>query len=71
MIAIRAMRQKKLDFSIDPHKAPSQPAPKFPIKLAASHTPIIVDAMRVGAILDTSDRPIGERYNSPIVMTMK
>ena len=31
------------------------------MKLVASHTPIIIETMRAGATLETSDSPIGER----------
>ena len=31
------------------------------MKLEASHMPIIIDTMRAGATLVTSERPIGDR----------
>ena len=42
-------------------KLPMKPARKPPVKLVASHTPIIIDSMRTGATLVTSDSPTGDR----------
>ena len=33
---------------------------KLPVKLVASHTPIIIERILAGASFDTSERPIGE-----------
>ena len=59
--ATAAIIMKNAALSMPLQKLPSQPARKLPTKLAASHTPIIIDSMRAGASLVTSDRPIGDR----------
>ena len=59
--AIAAISRKNSGFSIRLQKLPSHPARKPPTKLVASHTPIIIDKMRNGAILVTSESPTGER----------
>ena len=53
--------RKKFSLSIELQKLPSQPARKLPRKLVESQTPIIMDSMRAGATLETSDNPTGER----------
>src|SRR5580704_6014628 len=58
---IAAIIRKKCGFSIRLQKLPSQPARKPPVKLVASHTPIIIDRMRAGATLVTRDSPPGHR----------
>ena len=59
--AIAAISRKNSGFSIRLQKLPSQPARKPPTKLVASHTPIIIERMRSGAILVTSESPTGDR----------
>ena len=56
-----AIIKKNSGFSMRLQKLPSHPARKPPIKLVASHTPIIIERIRAGAILVTSDNPTGER----------
>jgi hypothetical protein len=59
-VAMPAIIRKNIILSMLLQKLPSQPAMKLPVKLVASHTPIIIETMRVGETLDTSDSPIGE-----------
>ena len=59
--AMAAIIRKNSGFSIRLQKLPIQPARKLPIKLVASHTPIIIERMRAGAILVTSESPTGDR----------
>ena len=54
LAATAAITVKKLTLSIELQKLPSQPATKLP-----SHSPIIVEIMRAGAIFET--KPMGER----------
>ena len=56
-----AIIRKNSGFSIRLQKLPSQPARKPPMKLVASQTPIIIDRMRAGATLVTSESPTGDR----------
>src|SRR4029077_6502628 len=56
-----ATTRKNPSLSVWPQKLPIKPARKLPTKLVASQTPIIIDRMRPGATLVTSDSPTGER----------
>jgi hypothetical protein len=59
LAATAAITMKKLTLSMELQKLPSQPATKLPMKLVPSHSPIIVEIMRAGAIFETSDKPMG------------
>jgi hypothetical protein len=58
-------RLTNVSFSYSP---PQTPATKFPIKLVKNQQPIIKDKNLFGASLDTSDRPIGDKQSSAIVI---
>ena len=53
--------ERNSGLSIRLQKLPSHPARKPPMKLVASQTPIIIDRMRIGATLVTSDSPTGDK----------
>src|SRR5438552_11913369 len=60
-MAMPAIMRKNIILSMLLQKLPSQPAMKLPVKLEASQIPIIIETMRAGLTLVTSDSPIGER----------
>ena len=59
--ATPAIIMKNIALPMPLQKLPSQPEMKLPMKLVRNHSPIIIETMRAGATLDTSDSPIGER----------
>ena len=59
--AMAAIIKKNSGFSMRLQKLPSQPARNPPMKLVASQTPIIIDKMRTGATLVTSESPTGDK----------
>jgi hypothetical protein len=59
--AMAAIIKKKSGFDMLDQKLPRYQAMKLPMKLVASHTPIIIARWRTGATFDTSESPIGDK----------
>ena len=49
------------------NKAPKVPASAYPAALAKNQTPINKEENRLGANLETRDKPIGDKLSSPMV----
>ena len=62
--------RKKFDLSSYPsHKPDKIPDNLFPMLVDKNQPPIINDVNLGGLNFETNDNPIGERHNSPIVIT--
>ncbi len=62
--AISPKMEKAPSFETEDAK---NPAAIFATKLLINHTPINTEANFTGANLDTIDKPIGDKHNSPTV----
>jgi hypothetical protein len=75
IIIAAAVRRKKLTQknpalnSYLSHILDKTPLNLFPMEVAKNHPPIIKAVKRGGLNLDTNERPIGLRNNSPMVIT--
>ena len=64
------LRKKKFSFcGIVSQSEESMPESLFPTEIAKKNPPIIKAVILGGESFETSDNPIGERHNSPIVIT--